>query len=109
MVNQRCGSGSRIAALSAADRVPHGGTSPTAASGRLGKSTEIDASKLATSNSSDKDVKSFAHHMILDHTKLTVQLKMAAPHGVAVPKDNSDTAVLDLLRPLKGADFDKAT
>ena len=47
--------------------------------------------------------------MILDHTKLTVQLKMAAPHGVAVPKDNSDTAVLDLLRPLKGADFDKAT
>ena len=75
----------------------------------MSSSTEIDASKLATSNSSDKDVKSFAHHMILDHTKLTVQLKMAAPHGVAVPKDNSDTAVLDLLRPLKGADFDKAT
>lgn len=53
-------------------------------------------------------VKSFAHHMMLDHTKLTVQLKMAAPHSVAVPKDNSDTAVLDSLKPLKGADFDKA-
>ncbi|WP_345817588.1 DUF4142 domain-containing protein (plasmid) [Paraburkholderia sp. PREW-6R] len=74
----------------------------------MSSSTEIDASKLATSHSSDKDVKSFAHHMILDHTKLTVQLKMAAPHGVTVPKDNSDTAVLDSLKPLKGADFDKA-
>lgn len=74
----------------------------------MSSSTEIDASKLASSNSSDKDVKSFAHHMMIDHTKLTVQLKMAAPHGVEVPKDNSDTAVLDSLKPLKGADFDKA-
>jgi putative membrane protein len=74
----------------------------------MSSSTEIDASKLATSNSSDKDVKSFAHHMMLDHTKLTLQLKLAAPHGVEVPKDNSDTAVLDSLRPLKGPDFDKA-
>jgi predicted outer membrane protein len=74
----------------------------------MASSTEIDASKLATSNSTDKDVKSFAHHMILDHTKLTAQLKMAAPHGVAVPKDNSDTTLLDSLKPLKGADFDKA-
>jgi putative membrane protein len=74
----------------------------------MSSSTEIDAAKLATSNSSDKDVKSFAHHMMLDHTKLTVQLKMAAPHGVAVPKDNSDQAVLDALKPLKGKEFDQA-
>lgn len=74
----------------------------------MSSSTEIDAAKLATSNSSDKDVKSFAHHMMLDHTKLTVQLKMAAPHGVVVPKDNSDTSILDSLKPLKGAEFDKA-
>jgi predicted outer membrane protein len=46
--------------------------------------------------------------MMLDHAKLTAQLKMAAPHGVSVPKDNSDTSVLDALRPLKGAAFDKA-
>ena len=71
-------------------------------------STEIDASKLATKNSNDKDVKSFAHHMEVDHTKLTVQLKMAAPHGVQVPKDNSDTSVLDELKPLKGKEFDEA-
>ena len=33
---------------------------------------------------------------------------MAAPHGVTVPEDNSDTTVLDSLKSLKGADFDKA-
>jgi putative membrane protein len=74
----------------------------------MSSSTEIDAAKLASDNSSDKDVKSFAHHMMVDHTKLTLQLKMAAPRGVEVPKDNSDTAVLDSLKPLKGTDFDKA-
>jgi putative membrane protein len=73
-----------------------------------GSSTEIDASKLALTHSSDKDVKSFARHMIVDHTKLTLQLKMAAPKGVTVPKDNSDTALLDSLKPLKGKDFDNA-
>jgi predicted outer membrane protein len=46
--------------------------------------------------------------MMLDHTKLTVQLKMAAPHGVEVPKDNSDTTILDALKPLKGKEFDQA-
>jgi putative membrane protein len=71
-------------------------------------STEIDTAKLATKLSQDKDVKEFAHQMTVDHTKLTVQLKMAAPHGVAVPKDNSDPAVLNALKPLKGKAFDTA-
>lgn len=71
-------------------------------------STEIDTSKLASKQSQDEDVKDFAHHMMLDHTKLTVQLKMAAPHGMAVPKDNSDTSVLDKLKPLSGKAFDTA-
>jgi putative membrane protein len=74
----------------------------------MASSTEIDASKLAMSHSSDKDVKSFARHMIMDHTKLTVQLKVAAPKGVSVPKDNSDTTLLDSLKPLKGKEFDSA-
>ncbi|KDR30803.1 hypothetical protein BG57_14420 [Caballeronia grimmiae] len=43
--------------------------------------------------------------MMVDHTKLMVQLRMAAPHGVKVPKDNSYHAVLDALRPLKGKAF----
>lgn len=46
--------------------------------------------------------------MEVDHTKLTLSLKMAAPHGVAVPKDNSDTAVLKSLSGLHGKDFDIA-
>jgi putative membrane protein len=74
----------------------------------MSSSTEIDASKLAMTRSSDKDVKSFARHMMMDHTKLTMQLKMAAPKGVTVPKDNSDTELLDSLKPLKGKAFDDA-
>jgi predicted outer membrane protein len=74
----------------------------------MSSSTEIDAAKLAQKNTKDKDVKSFAHHMMLDHTKMTVELKAAAPHGVEVPKDNSDTSVLDDLKPLKGKEFDDA-
>src|SRR5258706_5237644 len=74
----------------------------------MSSSTEIDAAKLVQSNSSDKDAKSFARHMMLDHTKLTAQLKMAAPHGVEVPKDNSDTRLLDSLKPLQGKEFDQA-
>jgi predicted outer membrane protein len=74
----------------------------------MSSSTEIDAAKLAQKNSKDKDVKSFAHHMMVDHTKMTVQLKAAAPHGVKVPKDNSDTSVLDSLKSLKGKEFDDA-
>nr|WP_091909242.1 DUF4142 domain-containing protein [Chitinasiproducens palmae] len=71
-------------------------------------STEIDTAKLALKQSSDKDVKSFARHMIVDHTKLTVQLKAAAPKGVKVPKDNTDPAVIQALQGLKGKAFDEA-
>jgi putative membrane protein len=71
-------------------------------------STEIDAAKLAMQQSQDKDVKNFAHHMMIDHTKLTMQLKMAAPKGVTVPKDNSDPSTLESLKALKGKEFDTA-
>jgi putative membrane protein len=71
-------------------------------------STEIDAAKLAMKHSQDKDVKNFAHHMMIDHTKLAMQLKMAAPSGVSVPKDNSDPSVLSSLDALQGKAFDTA-
>lgn len=74
----------------------------------MSSSTEIDAAKLAQKNTKDKDVKSFAHKMLLDHTKMTVELKAAAPHGIEAPKDNSDTSVLDALKPLKDKEFDDA-
>ena len=69
-------------------------------------STEIDAAKLATKQSQDKDVKSFAHHMMVDHTKLTMQLKMATPHGQSAVRQLGHLAI-DALKPLKGKDFDK--
>jgi putative membrane protein len=74
----------------------------------MSSSTEIDAGKLAQSHSNDKDVKSFARHMMTDHAKLTAQLKMAVPSGVKVPKDNSDMALIGALEPLKDKDFDAA-
>ncbi len=71
-------------------------------------STEIDAAKLASTQSQDKDVRSFAHHMLIDHTKLAMRLKMAVPHGVTVPEDNSDVSALDSLKALHGKEFDTA-
>lgn len=68
----------------------------------MSSSTEIDATKHATGTSGDKDVKSLAHHRMLDHAKLTVQLKVAAPHDAAMPKDNSDTAVLGFTQTAQG-------
>ncbi|APR35822.1 DUF4142 domain-containing protein [Paraburkholderia sp. SOS3] len=69
--------------------------------------TEIDAAKLAMRQSNDKSVKAFAARMIADHTKLSLQLKAAVPHGVDVPKE-ADTSALDSIRSLKGAEFDSA-
>jgi putative membrane protein len=40
---------------------------------------KTDAAKLAQRNSEDKDVKYFEQRMMLDHTRLTVQLKRATP------------------------------
>jgi len=74
----------------------------------MSSSTEIDASKLAAKQSQDPDVKSFARRMEVDHTKLAISLKMAAPHGVVVPKDNSDMTVLNSLSGLHGKEFDTA-
>ncbi|TCK33642.1 putative outer membrane protein [Paraburkholderia sp. BL8N3] len=74
----------------------------------MSSSTEIDAAKLVETRSTDKDVKNFARRMAVDHTKLTAQLKMAAPRGVTVPKDNSDTAGLDSPKGLRGKEFDIA-
>ncbi|MBI0331795.1 DUF4142 domain-containing protein [Burkholderia plantarii] len=74
----------------------------------MSSSTEIDAGKLAVTHTHDEDVRSFAHRMRADHTKLTVQLKAAAPQGVQVPRNNADTALLDSLKPLRGAEFDRA-
>ncbi|MCY0389045.1 DUF4142 domain-containing protein [Robbsia sp. Bb-Pol-6] len=70
--------------------------------------TEIATAKLAMAQSQDKDVKMFARHMRVDHMKLSMGLKSAAPHDVTLPKDNVDPAVMDALKGLKGKAFDDA-
>ncbi|MGI4985674.1 MAG: DUF4142 domain-containing protein [Janthinobacterium lividum] len=68
--------------------------------------TEIATAKLAMKQSQDKDVKAFARHMEMDHMKLSMALKAAAPHDVMLPKDNVDPTVMDALKGLKGKEFD---
>lgn len=74
----------------------------------MSSSTEIDAGKLAQQNSEDKDVRTFARHMVRDHTKMSAKLKGAVPRGVTVPKDSADASQLATLRGLKGKEFDEA-
>ncbi len=70
--------------------------------------TEIAASKLALTNSNDKQVKDFAQRMIVDHTKLARNLDVIAKrHGITVPP-SADSSVIGSLPNLKGAEFDKA-
>ncbi|TDN70231.1 DUF4142 domain-containing protein [Paraburkholderia sp. BL10I2N1] len=70
--------------------------------------TEIEASKLALTNSSDPHVRKFANQMIADHTKLARNLDViAVKRGLTTPPA-ADAAVIGKLQGLKGADFDQA-
>jgi putative membrane protein len=70
--------------------------------------TEIAASKIALRNSSDPHVKTFAHQMIVDHTKLSHSMSaLAARKGLgAAPA--ADSALVGKLQTLKGKEFDQA-
>jgi putative membrane protein len=73
--------------------------------------TEVQASKIALEKSTDANVKSFAQHMIDDHTKAGDALKAAAmQEGLSVPNalDTEHKQVVDKLSGLSGANFDKA-
>jgi len=73
----------------------------------MASSTAFDASKLAMEQSYDYAVKSYARRMLFYHLKMTLQLKMATPHNVSVPIDNSDISVMNSLKGLQGKAFDK--
>lgn len=70
-------------------------------------STQRDAARLATSRSTDRDVKAFAQHVSDDNAKLSAALRAASPRGVDVPNNDPDSAVLDSIKNLRGSDFDK--
>src|SRR4051812_13325824 len=70
--------------------------------------TEIAASKLALTRSSDRQVKEFAQRMIEDHAKLARNLDVIAKrHGITSPP-SADSSVTGSLQNLQGAEFDKA-
>jgi len=70
--------------------------------------TEIAASKLVLSNSSDTQVKAFAQRMLADHTRLARNLDVAAKrHGITVAP-SADASVTGSLETLHGDAFDKA-
>jgi putative membrane protein len=70
--------------------------------------TEIAASKLALTNSSDAQVKSFAQRMIADHTQLARNLDIVAKRQGITAAPSADASVTGSLESLHGADFDKA-
>ena len=70
--------------------------------------TEIAASKLALTNSSDEEVKSFAQRMIADHTRLARNLDIVAKRQGITAAASADASVTGSLESLHGADFDKA-
>ena len=70
--------------------------------------TEIAASKLALTNSSDAQVKSFAQRMIADHSRLARNLDIVAKRQGITAAPSADASVTGSLESLHGADFDKA-
>ena len=70
--------------------------------------TEIAAGKLALTNSSDAQVKSFAQRMIADHTQLARNLDIVAKRQGITAAPSADASVTGSLESLHGADFDKA-
>ncbi|MFM0044354.1 DUF4142 domain-containing protein [Paraburkholderia sediminicola] len=69
--------------------------------------TQRDAARIATSRSTDRDVKAFAERVSNDNAKISDALRAASPRGVDVPKNDPDPAVLASINNLRGVDFDK--
>jgi len=77
------------------------------ADGTKAVATQRDAARIATSRSTDRDVKAFAERVSTDNAKISDALRAASPRGVDVPKNDPDTAVLASINNLRGAEFDK--
>jgi|LNAP01.1.fsa_nt_gb putative membrane protein len=78
----------------------------------VGDMFEIESSKLALTKSDDKEVKTFARHMIQDHEQTSAKLQGVIKEknvNVVLPShlDQAHLEMLDKLQAAKGADFDK--
>jgi putative membrane protein len=73
--------------------------------------TEVELGKLALSKSSEPDVKTFAEHMVRDHTKANAELSaIATSDGLSVPTalDAKHAALVKNMQARSGNDFDHA-
>jgi putative membrane protein len=76
-----------------------------------GGMAEVKLGKYAADNGSNDKVKKFGKHMVKDHTKANKELEaIAKKAGIDVPTEMSsdDSATVDNLMKMTGADFDKA-
>ncbi|MGU7772972.1 DUF4142 domain-containing protein [Burkholderia sp. MR1-5-21] len=71
-------------------------------------STQHDAARIADSRTSDSQVKAFAQRVVTDDEKIIQAMRAASPRGVDVPHNDPDTATLDSIKNLRGAEFDNA-
>lgn len=94
------------AAAGATDKL-HEADKSFIADGTQTVATQRDAARIADSRSSDREVKAFAEQIVTDYTKLSNSMRAASPRGVDVPRDDPDTAMIDSIKNLRGADFDK--
>jgi predicted outer membrane protein len=70
-------------------------------------STQHDAARIADSRTSDSQVKAFAQRVSTDDAKIIQAMRAASPRGVDVPANDPDTTVLNSIKSLRGAEFDK--
>ncbi|MEX3764216.1 DUF4142 domain-containing protein [Paraburkholderia phenoliruptrix] len=77
------------------------------AEGTQAVATQRDAARIATSRSTDRDVKAFAERVSADNARISDSLRAASPRGVDVPKNDPDSAVLASINNLRGAEFDR--
>ncbi|MBV8819044.1 MAG: DUF4142 domain-containing protein [Acidobacteriaceae bacterium] len=104
------------AQTSSADRMKEGGMAGSADSAFMMKAAqgglaEVQLANLAQQHATNPAVKTFAQHMIDDHTKANDELKaLASQKSVTLPTDldAKDQASMDKLSKLNGAAFDKA-
>lgn len=77
------------------------------ADGTKAVSTQRDAAKIAHARTTDSQVKAFAERVAADDEKISQAMRAASPRGVDVPHNDPDTATLDSIKNLRGAEFDK--
>lgn len=99
-------------AATAADIQPAGVTDALgfATQASISNAFEIQSSQIALSNSSDDAVKTFAQHMIDDHSQAGEEMLAAATAQGVTPAETLDQAHTDKLAQLQaatGADFDR--